>query len=81
MPIYEYQCKRCQTVYEALIRNDGDEKKELCPECGCKGKTKMFSVFGMSSGAGNGGEMSSASSGGSSCGGCSKGSCSGCSCG
>ena len=71
MPLYEYQCKKCSTVYEALIRRSEDEAAECCPECGSKRKAKMFSVFGMA-GVEKGG--------GGSCGSCSGGSCGSCSC-
>jgi putative FmdB family regulatory protein len=33
MPIKEFECEDCQTVYEALIRNTQDLKEVSCPKC------------------------------------------------
>jgi putative FmdB family regulatory protein len=33
MPIYEYQCSKCDEIVET-IRNMTDESDELCPKCG-----------------------------------------------
>jgi putative FmdB family regulatory protein len=43
MPLYEYLCKECSTVFEILVRN----KKEriLCPKCGSASTSKLFSTF------------------------------------
>jgi len=32
MPIYEYQCGRCNNVFELLHKMDGD-CKAVCPKC------------------------------------------------
>jgi len=45
MPIYEYQCKKCDERFEA-IRPMGDTGRGLtCPECGAKAPKKVPSVF------------------------------------
>lgn len=49
MPIYEFRCRECGTVFEA-IRPVGDEGDGLrCPACGSSGHDKQFSVFAASS--------------------------------
>lgn len=41
MPIYEYACKQCDHVFEALVQND-----ELieCPECHARRLERLLSV-------------------------------------
>ena len=34
MPIYEYQCGICETVYEELIRRDRIPPMIMCTNCG-----------------------------------------------
>jgi putative FmdB family regulatory protein len=59
MPIYEYQCRRCNIRFETLrpIRDDGRDLS--CPECGDEKPEKVFSTFATSSvvsgGCGGGG--------------------------
>ena len=36
MPIYEYRCKSCDDVFEALIRSMSDAAAQKCPKCGGK---------------------------------------------
>ncbi|MEM7474140.1 MAG: zinc ribbon domain-containing protein [Planctomycetota bacterium] len=42
MPLYEYDCKKCESKVEVLVR--GSEEKPECPECGSKRLTKLLSV-------------------------------------
>ena len=46
MPIYEYQCRACQHVFEALVRT-GDSP--VCPACSSADLEKLLSSFGVSS--------------------------------
>ncbi len=32
MPIYEYQCSRCENVFE-LLHKTGEDCKTVCPKC------------------------------------------------
>ncbi len=52
MPIYEYQCAKCDQHFEKLVYAS-DEGHVTCPECGAEQVEKMisFSSF-MSSGLG-----------------------------
>jgi putative FmdB family regulatory protein len=46
MACYEFQCKKCDAVYEELCEYDATEKYKgvKCPECGSKSKTKLMSM-------------------------------------
>lgn len=46
MPQYEFECKKCKTVYAELTPYDdtGKYPKIKCPECGSKRKDKLLSV-------------------------------------
>ncbi len=45
MPIYEFQCRQCQGVFEELVRmgSNGDELQ--CPSCGGEQVQKLMSTF------------------------------------
>ena len=75
MPIYEFECPRCDLRFEELIRTSR-RKKPPCPECGCAKPQRVMSGFAM-----GGRAESSAAAGGSSCNcaGCGASSCAGCS--
>ncbi len=47
MPIYTFQCKKCEITYEELTSYDklGKYKKVSCPECGSKSKKKALDNF------------------------------------
>jgi len=42
MPIYEYQCEKCNHNFEKLVFSSSDETLE-CPECGFKKVKKLMS--------------------------------------
>jgi putative FmdB family regulatory protein len=33
MPIYEYLCRRCNTIYQFLVRNPSSDTAPVCPAC------------------------------------------------
>ena len=41
MPIYEYNCPRCEADFELLVRG---EERPACPDCGTEELAKRFSV-------------------------------------
>ncbi|MGQ9505033.1 MAG: FmdB family zinc ribbon protein [Thermogutta sp.] len=41
MPIYEYQCPKCNQQFEQLVRGDG---RVTCPKCGSSDLTKLVSM-------------------------------------
>jgi putative FmdB family regulatory protein len=73
MPIYEYQCKKCQKEFECLVL--GGEDNVTCPDCNGKNVQRLMSACRFKSGGE--GEMSSTSTS-SACATCSGGSCSTC---
>ena len=49
MPIFEYKCRDCNSVFEKLI-NGNMEDEIICPECNSKNIEKQLSSFSTSSG-------------------------------
>ena len=45
MPIYEYQCKTCETNFEILQRTNGPDNLPRCPDCGNQNTKKRLSAF------------------------------------
>ncbi len=43
MPIFEYRCKKCGTLFEALVPNA--DAKTACEACGSKQVEKQLSTF------------------------------------
>ncbi|NLI32506.1 MAG: zinc ribbon domain-containing protein [Deltaproteobacteria bacterium] len=64
MPIYEYECKKCRSEFEALVRNCEDEKKMLCPQCQSQDVVRIMSCFSTASRSGSSAGCSSGSSAG-----------------
>ena len=46
MPIYEYRCRECGELTEALVRMGG-KADVACSKCGSKKVERKFSTFGM----------------------------------
>lgn len=79
MPIYEFQCTRCQHKFERLCAVGEDGSTLSCPQCGQPAPRRLLSVFAACSKGQNGLTTSfRGSTGGSNCGSCSGGSCSTC---
>jgi putative FmdB family regulatory protein len=53
MPIYEYQCDSCNTVFEKLVFQ-GDEDGIECPDCGAKNVKKLLSATRLMGSSGSG---------------------------
>ena len=45
MPIYEFKCKECGTLYESLCFRATGEDKGPCPSCGGNDSEKQLSTF------------------------------------
>jgi len=43
MPLYEYQCERCNATFEVLLR--GAEQRVKCEKCGSRRVKKLLSAF------------------------------------
>ncbi|MFC1536653.1 zinc ribbon domain-containing protein [Pseudomonadota bacterium] len=48
MPIYEFQCKQCETRFETLVRSSD---KPACPQCQSENLQKLISAHAVGSGA------------------------------
>ncbi len=44
MPIFEYQCEKCEKQFEKLLFAGEDEKNIVCPQCGSHEVQKMMSA-------------------------------------
>lgn len=63
MPVFEYKCKECGTVYDVLHKSSSSKEDVVCPKCSSKKNVKLVSSFSSSFKSDN------------SSGGCSDGSC------
>jgi putative FmdB family regulatory protein len=45
MPIYEYQCPQCNTVFEELVRSSAGARGVVCPHCGHRNVARRLSTF------------------------------------
>lgn len=52
MPIYEFECKKCNTSFEKLLKRMDEKAKEPCPACGSKETVRKLSVFAAASSSG-----------------------------
>lgn len=45
MPIFEYKCDKCSSVFEVFVKSRKEEKDTACINCGSKKVNKLFSSF------------------------------------
>lgn len=45
MPIYEFLCRDCNTIYKFFSRTVNTSKVPACPRCGAASLTRVMSVF------------------------------------
>jgi putative FmdB family regulatory protein len=77
MPIYEYQCKDCGDIFDALRSMSQADNPIACEHChSMKTTRKVSAAFAHSAGSNGGSVMSSGGSSG--CSGCAAKSCSTC---
>lgn len=50
MPVYEYYCSDCHTIYSFRAEGFDTTKKPKCPDCGSQKLDKQISMFAISSG-------------------------------
>lgn len=46
MPVYEYECPKCQARFEMKRRMADNDAEINCPGCGQPSPERVFSVFG-----------------------------------
>src|SRR5215475_6559577 len=51
MPIYEFACPKCRTIFNFLSQRINPERLPVCPKCGNKKMVKQMSRFAMPRGA------------------------------
>lgn len=68
MPVYEFQCPKCQTKLEQLCKMGETGEDLVCPHCGNRGLKRLLSGFAALGVRG----------GQDKCGACSGGNCSNC---
>ncbi|RPH94547.1 zinc ribbon domain-containing protein [candidate division KSB1 bacterium] len=44
MPIYEYECRNCGEIYDALRNLHDDDREVECPRCGEKDSWRRISL-------------------------------------
>ncbi len=54
MPLFEYQCITCGTVFEHFVRSTIKQEEIICPTCAGSEVNQKFSTFGMKGAAGGG---------------------------
>ncbi len=47
MPLFEYRCVTCGTLFEHFVRNTAVQEVITCPQCAGVEVSKQFSTFGM----------------------------------
>lgn len=52
MPIYEYRCEACRSIFSVLQKVGASEKDTACPSCGSSNVKKKMSAFSRSSASG-----------------------------
>ncbi len=52
MPIYEYNCKKCDNIFEHL-QFRSDDNHAPCPSCGANDTEKLLSTFSSLSSSGH----------------------------
>jgi putative FmdB family regulatory protein len=45
MPIYEFYCEKCNTIYSFFSKSANTTKKPPCPKCGNRSLTRQMSMF------------------------------------
>lgn len=45
MPLYDFQCPKCEYTYEAFVKMNEPFDGLLCPGCGARGPRKLVSAF------------------------------------
>jgi putative FmdB family regulatory protein len=59
MPIYEYYCKPCNTIYQFLIKRVTPDTSPVCPKCGAGKLDRVMSRFSTPNTKSDGDEMDS----------------------
>jgi putative FmdB family regulatory protein len=61
MPMYEFQCSKCEARFEELVRNSAEEAEIVCPSCETDKIFRVISTFSLGNSSGCHGVPSSCS--------------------
>jgi putative FmdB family regulatory protein len=53
MPLLEFRCSECGTLFEEFFRPSDDRDDVACPECGSPEVERQLSAFAMRTGSGS----------------------------
>jgi putative FmdB family regulatory protein len=53
MPIFEYQCGKCNTRFERFSFGEEKAEDKVCPQCAAPGAERVVSSFSSSCGCGD----------------------------
>ncbi|MDD5362488.1 MAG: zinc ribbon domain-containing protein [Ignavibacteria bacterium] len=53
MPVFEYKCKECDTVYDVLHKSSKETNGAVCPNCKSSNSIKLISTFSSKISPGN----------------------------
>lgn len=59
MPIFEYECRECQEIFESLQLSRSREEDTECPRCGSEQTERVVSTFATGGGSDGFGAISS----------------------
>ena len=45
MPLYEYQCSKCESKFETLVSFKDSDNSVKCPKCGSQKTDRLLSTF------------------------------------
>lgn len=45
MPLYEYQCKSCNSIFEKMVRWSEADRSPICPTCQSADTHKKITTF------------------------------------
>ncbi|HJW90326.1 MAG TPA: zinc ribbon domain-containing protein [Anaerolineales bacterium] len=57
MPIFEFVCPNCGSVFEELVRSAGQASEVVCPDCGSEKVKKKISTIAARSIGGSAGSF------------------------
>ena len=71
MPVYEYRCPDCTTLFEKRVSFADAERGAPCPSCGTSARKLLstFAAIGVAGGSAPSGQAAPAGGGGGCCGG------------
>lgn len=57
MPVFEFLCRPCNTIFSFLVRHPSEDTAPVCPGCGNTDMERVMSSFAVSRSGGGSGSM------------------------